>query len=152
MAAHRGAGGRGGCTAPDRARHEATANASRSGVNLPSPSLPYVPRPRVSQGSCSRLGSPPCEQAHPLPDWIYSPACTHPRAPRRRSLAAPAPPLQGTRLCCPGPSSAPDWGGGPSRERGRVGRGLGVGIGHCCAPSQRGRGYGAVHLARKRCS
>lgn len=90
--------GRGGCTSPDCTQHKATANVSRAGVNLPNPSLPYVPQPRVSQGSCSWLSSPACEQAHPLPDWIYSPACTHPRAPRRGSLAAPAPPLQGTWL------------------------------------------------------
>lgn len=90
--------GRGGCTSPDHAPHKATANVSRAGVNLPNPSLPYVPQLRVSQGSCSWLGSLACEQAHPLPDWIYRPACTHPHAPRRGSLAAPAPPLRGTGL------------------------------------------------------
>lgn len=150
-----GSGGRGGCTSPDGAPRKATANASRAGVNLPNPSLPYVPRPRVSQGSCSRLGSPACEQAHPLPDWIYSPACTHPRAPRRGSLAAPAPPLQGTRRPAalapnlPPPACAETEGSrgneGPNGQRARLG-GTRVGDGRCHPPHRGGLTGGALWI------
>lgn len=71
------------------------------------------------------------------------PAAARSRPPRRRCRA------RGSAALVP---ALPQTGGGPSRERGRVGRGCGVGTGHCCAPSQRGHGYGAVRLARKRCS
>lgn len=89
------------------------------GVNLPNPSLPYVPKPSVSQGSFSQLGSPPCEQAHPLPDWIYSPACTHPRAPRRRRSR----PCRAGSSAALTPSSAPRDGGVVEGKGGEGGRG-----------------------------